>query len=155
MDEENKNTNSEAPMSESGLLAGKFKSVDALLHAYGELEAEFTRRSQRIKALEEKLQGHENAAKEVTPAPEKPVQKQDISHDAALPSQAAHGQEELLRAVLADEEVKARVACDYLRSLRGAPLMGFTGSSIVAPVKKPTTIAEAGNLALGYLKAKK
>lgn len=149
MDEENKNTNSEVPMSESGLLAGKFKSVDALLHAYGELEAEFTRRSQRIKALEEKLQGHENAAKEVAPAPEK------TADDAALPSQAAHGQEELLRAVLADEEVKTRVACDYLRSLRGAPLMGFTGSSVVAPVKKPTTIAEAGNLALGYLKSKK
>lgn len=32
---------------------GKFKSVDALLRAYGELEAEFTRRSQKLKALEE------------------------------------------------------------------------------------------------------
>ena len=32
---------------------GKFKSVDALLSAYRSLEAEFTRRSQRLKELEE------------------------------------------------------------------------------------------------------
>ena len=32
---------------------GKFKSADALLRAYNELEAEFTRRSQRLKVLEE------------------------------------------------------------------------------------------------------
>ncbi len=31
---------------------GKFKDVNALLHAYTALEAEFTRRSQRLKALE-------------------------------------------------------------------------------------------------------
>ena len=32
---------------------GKFKNVEALARAYRELEAEFTRRSQRLKALEE------------------------------------------------------------------------------------------------------
>ncbi len=32
---------------------GKFESVDALLNAYKSLEAEFTRRSQRLKELEE------------------------------------------------------------------------------------------------------
>ena len=32
---------------------GKFKSVDALMSAYLSLEAEFTRRSQRLKELEE------------------------------------------------------------------------------------------------------
>lgn len=133
MEEENKNTNSEAPMSEDGLLAGKFKSVDALLHAYGELEAEFTRRSQRIKALEEELaQSREGAVSEST--------------------QTAHGNE-LSRAVLSDEE-RERVACEYLRSLRGAPLLGGAGSGVVAPVKRPATIAEAGSLALGYLKKK-
>ncbi|MDE5897386.1 MAG: hypothetical protein K2H43_06205, partial [Clostridia bacterium] len=31
---------------------GKFKNVDALARAYKELEAEFTRRSQKLKALE-------------------------------------------------------------------------------------------------------
>ena len=31
---------------------GKFQNVDALMRAYKELEAEFTRRSQRLRALE-------------------------------------------------------------------------------------------------------
>ena len=35
---------------------GKFKSSDELLNAYNALEAEFTRRSQRIKELEGKLE---------------------------------------------------------------------------------------------------
>lgn len=35
------------------LIAGKFESVDALVHAYEELQAEFTRRSQKLKTLEE------------------------------------------------------------------------------------------------------
>lgn len=34
---------------------GKFKSVDALLHAYNSLEEEFTRRSQRLRELEGKF----------------------------------------------------------------------------------------------------
>lgn len=43
-------------MAENEQDLGKFKSVDALLKAYEELEAEFTRRSQRLKALEESEQ---------------------------------------------------------------------------------------------------
>ena len=35
---------------------GKFKDVNALLEAYGALEAEFTRRSQRLKALEREVE---------------------------------------------------------------------------------------------------
>ena len=35
---------------------GKFKDVNALLEAYGALEAEFTRRSQRLKALEKEAE---------------------------------------------------------------------------------------------------
>ena len=37
---------------QSGVNFGKFKSADALLKAYLELEAEFTRRSKRLKELE-------------------------------------------------------------------------------------------------------
>lgn len=145
MDEENKNTNSEAPMSETGMLAGKFKSVDALLHAYGELEAEFTRRSQRIKALEEELKGKSVAA-------EIPAGQASATAEVTF-AHAAHGQTELPRAVLSDEE-KETIARDFLKSLRGAPLLGGSGNGVVAPVKKPTTIAEAGSLALGYLSNK-
>ncbi len=39
----------------------KFKSVDALARAYGALEAEFTRRSQRIKELEKTVENLKNS----------------------------------------------------------------------------------------------
>ena len=38
---------------------GKFKDVDALARAYGALEAEFTRRSQRLKELEKMVENFE------------------------------------------------------------------------------------------------
>ncbi len=70
---------------------GKFKSVDALLRAYGELEAEFTRRSQKLKALEEAS-----------------VQK---SAEAG-----AVREDDLYRMVNENEGVRARVLSDYLAS---------------------------------------
>lgn len=42
----------EAEREKSSAVLGKFRSVDALAEAYGALEAEFTRRSQRLKELE-------------------------------------------------------------------------------------------------------
>ncbi len=110
-------------------ILGKFKNVDALAHAYSELEAEFTRRSQKLKAYEE-----------------------------AAGAEAAKGSdpEALFRAVTENKEVRARVVNDYLQSLRsGAPLLGSTGAGVTAPVKKPKSIAEAGALALGYLRETK
>ena len=41
---------------------GKFKDVDALVRAYGSLQAEFTRRSQRLKELERKVENSERSA---------------------------------------------------------------------------------------------
>ncbi|MBO4940554.1 MAG: hypothetical protein J6D30_06025 [Clostridia bacterium] len=41
---------------------GKFKDVDALARAYSALEAEFTRRSQRLKQLEKKAENSERVA---------------------------------------------------------------------------------------------
>lgn len=116
---------------------GKFKSVDALLSAYGELEAEFTRRSQRLRALEEKYE----------PQPE-PEQTGDLSGNKS----GARDGEELYRAVSENEEVRARVLSDYLRTLRGVPLMTGAGTGIVSPPNRPKTLSEAGKLALGYLK---
>ncbi len=115
---------------------GKFKSVDALLRAYGELEAEFTRRSQKLKALEE-------ASKADAPSP---------SHEQA---QLSAPSEELYRAVMQDEGTKARILSDYLNSLKGVPLLSGSGTGVSAPANRPKSIAEAGNLALGYFKSKK
>ena len=102
---------------------GKFKSVDALLRAYGELEAEFTRRSQKLKALEERGGADGNAS---TPP--------------------------LYRAVNENEGVRARVLSDYLASLKGVPLMTASGTGVPVPKSNPKSISEAGNYALRYLR---
>ena len=97
MEEENKTENPEeqataAPttgeaQSTPQVNLGKFKSVDALMRAYKELEAEFTRRSQKLKALEESAPQGGNAdlgsatrkqseteyAEEVSPAQKVPL----------------------------------------------------------------------------------
>ncbi len=124
MEEEN---GKQEPQEQKELLAGKFKSVDALVRAYGELEAEFTRRSQRLKALE----GEERKGEE------------------AHPVMDADG---LFEAVSGNEEVKARILDDYLRSLRGVPLLSGSGAGVTAPPKRPRSIREAGELTLGFLK---
>jgi hypothetical protein len=56
--QEEKNRDQEQGKNASTVL-GKFKDVDALARAYGALEAEFTRRSQRLKELEKKAENWE------------------------------------------------------------------------------------------------
>ena len=121
---------------------GKFKNVDALARAYSELEAEFTRRSQRLKALEERAEG----------APSGGADPEAGRAGAADGSETLPDPEALYRAVTENEAVKSRVVGDYLQSLHGVPLMGSAGTGVTAPVQKPKSIAEAGALALGYIR---
>ncbi len=113
---------------------GKFKSVDALLRAYGELEAEFTRRSQRLKALEER--GEPNGV-------------------GQTPPQSAARDEELYRAVKENEGLRARILSDYFASLGSVPLMTDSGTGVTAPKASPKSIAEAGDFAVRYLRGRK
>ena len=111
---------------------GKFKSVDALVSAYSELEAEFTRRSQRLKALEEKLssQGSGERAQNADTVPANDVA--GAEHDGVhepLPKETG--------------------------LWKGVPLMGGEGAGIPAPAVKPVSFTEAGALALGYLRKQK
>ena len=124
---------------------GKFKSVDALMRAYTELEAEFTRRSQRLKVLEEQNKVQEE--------PQKSGQTESPS--AVRQAQNVATSDELYRAVMDNEGVRARVLGDYLQSLKGVPLLSNTGSGVAAPVDRPKSFAEAGSLALGYFKTAK
>ena len=59
---------------------GKFKSADALLNAYNSLEAEFTRRSQRLRELEGRVQDENKSpsapAGEMSPS--EPVSQEQI-----------------------------------------------------------------------------
>lgn len=129
--EENERQNSNAETAgETVPDLGKFKSVDALLRAYGELEAEFTRRSQKLKALE----------------------------DAAAEKSEEAGavrENDLYRMVNENEGVRARVLSDYLASLKGVPLLTNSGVGVTAKEVVPKTFREAGSVALGYLRKNK
>ena len=115
---------------------GKFKDVKALLDAYTSLEAEFTRRSQRLKELEGKSKAQPTA-------------------DAANgePSSGLR-KESLYEAVINDEKVKEAVIADYLKSVasgRSVPIL-TGGISVPSPKTKPATVKEAGRLAKQFLK---
>lgn len=110
---------------------GKFGSVDALIAAYSSLEAEFTRRSQRLKELEQGNKAHD-MPDEGAPSP-----KSDGSSAACL-----------------DDGAKAAVIEEYVRSLSGGksiPLI-LEGVSLSAPRVAPKTVKEAGALAQAFLK---
>ena len=55
----------EAEKQEGATAIGKFKDVDALMKAYNALQAEFTRRSQRLRALENAVDNSTATAKAV------------------------------------------------------------------------------------------
>lgn len=113
---------------------GKFQSVDALLEAYRSLEAEFTRRSQRLRELEEG-----NKA-------------QNMSAQGAPSREVEEG--ELLNKVLENESLKRAVIENYLSGIaenKSLPLIsGGVGSA--APRYAPKSVKEAGALAEKFLK---
>ncbi len=117
----------------------KFASVDALAHAYEALEAEFTRRSQRLKELEQR---NKEAAAPDMGQPEAPSERADCESET------------LYRKAVENDAVRARILSDYLSSLKGVPLMTGEGVGVAAPARKPKSIAEAGNFALDYFKSK-
>lgn len=103
---------------------GKFKDADALLSAYNSLEAEFTKRCQRIKELESK------ALDDKVIAPDEGKKKEDKG--------------------ISDED-KNEILKDYLKSVlfakQTAIVMDNAGVGVKTPADKPKSIAEAGNLA--------
>ena len=118
---------------------GKFKDARALLDAYNSLEAEFTRRSQRLKELE-------NAVKEQSA----PVQTASAQ---ASPQQADMEGENLLEAAMSDESVKSAIISDYLEKAlknRGVPFV-TGGVNVSAKRNTPATVKEAGRLAREFL----
>lgn len=118
---------------------GKFKDVQALLTAYSNLEAEFTRRSQRLKELEEK-------SKAAPPA----------DTDGA-PSSGGIQENDLYSLAAQNQKVKERIIGDYVKSLytgKGAP-MAVGGVVVSAARPAPKSIREAGKLAAQFLKGSK
>ena len=113
---------------------GKFKDVQTLLKAYSDLEAEFTRRSQRLKELEKgnKAEAGPDGVK-------------------AAPSQT---EDEFVRSALSNGKVRDAVIGDYLKSVsegKGVTLLSG-GGGVAAPRIAPKSVKEAGRLASEFLK---
>lgn len=110
---------------------GKFKDVQALLSAYESLEAEFTRRSQRLRELEERSKAQD------APAP---------AENAPVPSSAHNTGED-------DPDARRRIIGEYLREVSVGRTVPFVtgGVSVPAPHSRPASIREAGRLAEQFL----
>ncbi len=112
---------------------GKFESIGALMAAYKSLEAEFTRRSQRLKEFEE-----ENKAREKS--------------GCGAPSR---GSDEIAaKSENIDDSVKNAIIEEYLKTVasgKSVPLI-VGGVSSAAPGFAPRTLKEAGALAERFLK---
>lgn len=127
----NKETAETAEAEKSEIAApdtGKFKSVEALMSAYLSLEAEFTRRSQRLKELEE-------------------------SKAAEAPSPACTDEEALLSAALSNEKIRSAVVGEYLKTVfsgKGVPIVAG-GVSCAAPQSAPKSVKDAGALVKQFL----
>ncbi len=116
---------------------GKFKDVQSLLSAYNSLQAEFTKRCQRIKELEAEGKQIDKAIAPIeSPKTEVPTTNQGIS-----------------------EEDRQAILKDYLKGVvmakEKAILIDGVGAGLKTPVSKPKTIAEAGALARELLKQNK
>ena len=124
----------EAEREEAAAALGKFKDVQTLMKAYSDLEAEFTRRCQRLKELEKE----NKAAGEPDEAPAPPSQKSD---------------DERIAEALSDTKVRDAVISDYLKGLAGksVPLVAG-GGAVAAPRNISKTVREAGRLAQQFLK---
>lgn len=122
----------EAELKEAAAPLGKFKDVQTLMKAYSELEAEFTRRCQRLKELES-------------------GNKTDGAPDGAQ-SLSSQNEDERIAAALADGRIRDAVIGDYLKGLaaKSVPL-AEGGGGVAAPRNAPKSVREAGNLAKRFL----
>lgn len=164
----------EAEEKEGATILRKFKDVNALAEAYGSLQAEFTRRSQRLRALEKAMENSEKSKADAEnaegDAPCAPTEEERDTIDPRPPettepvasrmpptqSNAELTAEGLYEAVKNNEEARLKIIGEYLSSLKssGAPVMtGGTGTPAVS-FKKPKSLQEAGQMALSYFQDK-
>ena len=112
---------------------GKFKDVNALLQAYNSLQAEFTKRCQRLKELEG--------------IAEKTEKFGSADCGKTLEENALNG---------ITQENKEQILKDYLKevlnSKQKAVVMTESGVGVKTPIEKPKSIFEAGILAKEILK---
>ena len=122
---------------EGEISLGKFKDVNALLSAYNSLQAEFTKRCQRLKELEDLIKP---ADKTVVPTETTDKSTEDERQKSITPKE----KEEILKEYLKE----------ILSSKSKAIVLDGVGTSVKTPQNKPKTIEEAGLLAKEFLNTK-
>ena len=127
-------------------LLGKFKSVDALLDAYNSLEAEFTRRSQRLRELEGRSANGESGAGQKPAAAILPTDAGESVHSAD------GGPKDVAAAV--PDELREKIIAQYLSKVRNeAPnVLAGGGSYVGAPKARTKTLEEAARQAAELFK---
>lgn len=127
-------------------LLGKFKSVDALLDAYNSLEAEFTRRSQRLRELEGRSANGESGAGQKPAAAVLPTDAGESVHSAD------GGPKDVAAAV--PDELREKIIAQYLSKVRNeAPnVLAGGGSYVGAPKARAKTLEGAARQAAELFK---
>ena len=130
---------------------GKFKDVNALLKAYSSLEAEFTKRSQRLKELEDLIRPTEKVNKE-----DGDILKEKQTNCVAPVEKAETKVEEKEKSITLED--KEKILKEYLKEILSskskAIVLGEEGIGLKTPTSKPKTIDEAGSLAKEFLATK-
>ncbi len=139
-----------------GLLSlGKFKDVNALLNAYNSLEAEFTKRSQRLKELEGKI--NLDKANQSLIGVNDGTSKENVTDFTQATTETAPnvslGEDENNLSKTQEEiasQNKDEILKEYLKEVlsnkQKAVIMDGVGVGVKAPTDKPKSITEAGNL---------
>ena len=125
---------------------GKFTSVDALYRAYERLEAEFTRRSQRLKALEAGISAGYGKTTPDGALSGGGKGENTVEAKASSPTETENKPDGVFPPVtdVRDGEIPPRYS----------PANFCKGSAVIAPPMRPRTLAEAGELAKLYIKYK-
>ena len=111
---------------------GKFKNVNALLNAYNSLEAEFTKRCQKIKELEGELLHSDKLSN-----PQEDSKREEVKDDKGE--------------IFDKDEVLKEYLKNVLNSKQKAVIMDNGGVGVKTPIERPKTIQEAGLLAKNIL----
>lgn len=112
---------------------GKFKDVGALINAYNSLQSEFTKRCQKIKELESKINTGDKTLVPPVEVTEKPTNQENTT-------------------LIDKENILKEYLLDIIGNKPNAIIMDGAGVGVKTPVNRPTTIEEAGKLAQNLLK---
>ena len=133
-------------------LPHKFKTTESLLQAYTALEAEFTRKSQKLKEVEierDELRGNIAArAEEIeSPVANSPDVKDSVNN------------EEIINTENIDSRVKEAVIKDYLRAFSNnsmpSVIQANNSTFNTVPSVKPATLTDVKSAVLAFFENKK